>query len=58
MNTLNTIPLEHAVAKLNKEASNQKIIKFGDETFVCDLTSDEKLTENAKKFIYYRRMKL
>jgi len=46
MNSLNAIPVEHAVTKLTKEATNQKIIKVGDETFVCE------------KFICYRRMKL
>jgi len=47
--------MEHAIVKLIQN-NKQKIMRVGDETFVCEL-KDGKLTDNVKKLISQTRMK-
>ena len=67
INSLNSVPVLHltkvlkpinGISKLNNEEMKQKLIRVGAETYVCNLTSEGKLTPMAKKFIHTQRMKL
>ena len=53
-NQSNTI---NGLAKLNKDGTKNKIVKFGDKFYVCEL-QDGKLMEDARKFIQSERIKL
>ena len=54
-NQANTI---NGLTKLNKDSVKNKVIRVGDKFYVCELDSNGKLIEDARKFIQSERIKL
>jgi len=54
-NQSNTI---NGLTKLNKDSVKNKVIRVGDKFYVCELNSNGKLTEDARRFIQSERIKL
>ena len=48
----------NGLTKLNKDSVKNKVIRVGDKFYVCELDSNGKLTEDARRFIQSERIKL